>query len=226
MNDFILNTRFSPAYKYFFLKQRWFWTSVIKDLTISDSSLCCHRHDPAHVQDPGTCQSRPLINKHKSNAVTLFIGVECLTITDCRPALVTLQTFCLEVTPSDLWPDDVGAVLPLGRPGRRLPKSHRHGDERQLHFLWKGPTGPDQRRKGPAHREQGPTGNPASKYDASGLNRVVALHKTEVCFCFFKSKTPPAGNKTQYEEIDIPVALLSYSDMLDISKVRGLPLIK
>ncbi|XP_035526266.1 signal peptide peptidase-like 2B [Morone saxatilis] len=33
--------------------------------------------------------------------------------------------------------------------------------------------------------------------------------------------TPPAGNKTQYEEIDIPVALLSYSDMLDISKVRG-----
>ncbi|KAG9343430.1 hypothetical protein JZ751_013594 [Albula glossodonta] len=32
--------------------------------------------------------------------------------------------------------------------------------------------------------------------------------------------TPPAGNKTQYEEIDIPVALLSYSDMLDISRVR------
>ncbi|XP_061879810.1 signal peptide peptidase-like 2 [Entelurus aequoreus] len=30
--------------------------------------------------------------------------------------------------------------------------------------------------------------------------------------------TPPAGNKTEYEEIDIPVALLSYSDMLDISK--------
>uniref|UniRef100_A0A8C2XR44 Signal peptide peptidase-like 2B n=1 Tax=Cyclopterus lumpus TaxID=8103 RepID=A0A8C2XR44_CYCLU len=33
--------------------------------------------------------------------------------------------------------------------------------------------------------------------------------------------TPPAGNKTQYEEIDIPVALLSYSDMLDISKTFG-----
>ncbi|XP_077472071.1 signal peptide peptidase-like 2 isoform X2 [Stigmatopora argus] len=30
--------------------------------------------------------------------------------------------------------------------------------------------------------------------------------------------TPPAGNKTQYEEIDIPVALLSYVDMLEISK--------
>uniref|UniRef100_A0A8P4GCB2 Signal peptide peptidase-like 2B n=1 Tax=Dicentrarchus labrax TaxID=13489 RepID=A0A8P4GCB2_DICLA len=30
--------------------------------------------------------------------------------------------------------------------------------------------------------------------------------------------TPPAGNKTQYEEIDIPVALLSYSDMLDIRR--------
>uniref|UniRef100_A0A7N6B5Q8 Signal peptide peptidase-like 2B n=1 Tax=Anabas testudineus TaxID=64144 RepID=A0A7N6B5Q8_ANATE len=30
--------------------------------------------------------------------------------------------------------------------------------------------------------------------------------------------TPPRGNTTQYEEIDIPVALLSYSDMLDISK--------
>uniref|UniRef100_A0A8D0AW89 Signal peptide peptidase-like 2B n=1 Tax=Sander lucioperca TaxID=283035 RepID=A0A8D0AW89_SANLU len=33
--------------------------------------------------------------------------------------------------------------------------------------------------------------------------------------------TPPAGNKTQYEEIDIPVALLSYSDMLDIGKTFG-----
>ncbi|XP_061695903.1 signal peptide peptidase-like 2 [Syngnathoides biaculeatus] len=33
--------------------------------------------------------------------------------------------------------------------------------------------------------------------------------------------TPPAGNKTQYEEIDIPVALLSYSDMLEISKTFG-----
>ena len=37
----------------------------------------------------------------------------------------------------------------------------------------------------------------------------------------FLSQTPPAGNKSQYEEIDIPVALLSYTDMLDISKVRG-----
>ncbi|XP_064187788.1 signal peptide peptidase-like 2B isoform X3 [Anguilla rostrata] len=34
--------------------------------------------------------------------------------------------------------------------------------------------------------------------------------------------TPPAGNKTQYEEIDIPVALLSYTDMLDISKTFGM----
>ncbi|KAI1891750.1 hypothetical protein AGOR_G00146980 [Albula goreensis] len=34
--------------------------------------------------------------------------------------------------------------------------------------------------------------------------------------------TPPAGNKTQYEEIDIPVALLSYTDMLDISKKFGM----
>ncbi|MBN3317161.1 SPP2B protein, partial [Atractosteus spatula] len=33
--------------------------------------------------------------------------------------------------------------------------------------------------------------------------------------------TPPAGNRTQYEEIDIPVALLSYTDMLDISKTFG-----
>ncbi|CAG5896507.1 unnamed protein product [Menidia menidia] len=33
--------------------------------------------------------------------------------------------------------------------------------------------------------------------------------------------TPPAGNRTQYEEIDIPVALMSYSDMLDISKTFG-----
>lgn len=36
-------------------------------------------------------------------------------------------------------------------------------------------------------------------------------------------QTPPAGNKTQYEEIDIPVALLSYADMLDISKVSVEP---
>uniref|UniRef100_A0A3B4ANG9 Signal peptide peptidase-like 2B n=1 Tax=Periophthalmus magnuspinnatus TaxID=409849 RepID=A0A3B4ANG9_9GOBI len=34
--------------------------------------------------------------------------------------------------------------------------------------------------------------------------------------------TPPAGNKSQYEEIDIPVALLSYADMLDISRVGQL----
>ncbi|XP_075060741.1 signal peptide peptidase-like 2B isoform X2 [Mixophyes fleayi] len=32
---------------------------------------------------------------------------------------------------------------------------------------------------------------------------------------------PPAGNRSQYEEIDIPVALLSYSDMLDMSKTFG-----
>lgn len=33
--------------------------------------------------------------------------------------------------------------------------------------------------------------------------------------------TPPSGNKSQYEEIGIPVALLSYKDMLDISKKFG-----
>lgn len=32
---------------------------------------------------------------------------------------------------------------------------------------------------------------------------------------------PPAGNITNYEEIDIPVALLSYSDMLDIGETFG-----
>ncbi|XP_069834065.1 signal peptide peptidase-like 2B isoform X2 [Dendropsophus ebraccatus] len=32
---------------------------------------------------------------------------------------------------------------------------------------------------------------------------------------------PPGGNHSQYEEIDIPVALLSYTDMLDISKTFG-----
>ncbi|XP_069505708.1 signal peptide peptidase-like 2B isoform X2 [Ambystoma mexicanum] len=32
---------------------------------------------------------------------------------------------------------------------------------------------------------------------------------------------PPGGNNTQYEEIDIPVALLSYSDMRDIGKRFG-----
>ncbi|XP_051556409.1 signal peptide peptidase-like 2B isoform X2 [Myxocyprinus asiaticus] len=33
--------------------------------------------------------------------------------------------------------------------------------------------------------------------------------------------TPPSGNKSQYEEISIPVALLSYKDMLDIRKIFG-----
>ncbi|KAJ7412985.1 Signal peptide peptidase-like 2B [Pitangus sulphuratus] len=32
---------------------------------------------------------------------------------------------------------------------------------------------------------------------------------------------PPGGNRSQYEEIDIPVALLSYNDMLDIGKSFG-----
>ncbi|XP_018088573.1 signal peptide peptidase like 2B S homeolog isoform X1 [Xenopus laevis] len=32
---------------------------------------------------------------------------------------------------------------------------------------------------------------------------------------------PPGGNQSQFEEIDIPVALLSYSDMLDIGKTFG-----
>ncbi|KAH0626001.1 hypothetical protein JD844_034400 [Phrynosoma platyrhinos] len=32
---------------------------------------------------------------------------------------------------------------------------------------------------------------------------------------------PPAGNWSQYEEIDIPVALLSYTDMLDIGRSFG-----
>ena len=35
------------------------------------------------------------------------------------------------------------------------------------------------------------------------------------------SQVPPGGNKTQYEEIGIPVALLSHKDMLDIFKVGG-----
>lgn len=32
-------------------------------------------------------------------------------------------------------------------------------------------------------------------------------------------QVPPGGNKTQYEEIGIPVALLSHKDMVDIFKV-------
>lgn len=34
-------------------------------------------------------------------------------------------------------------------------------------------------------------------------------------------QVPPGGNRSQYEEIDIPVALLSYTDMLDIGKVNS-----
>lgn len=32
-------------------------------------------------------------------------------------------------------------------------------------------------------------------------------------------QVPPGGNKTQYEEISIPVALLSHRDLQDIFKV-------
>lgn len=32
-------------------------------------------------------------------------------------------------------------------------------------------------------------------------------------------QVPPGGNKTQYEEISIPVALLSHSDLQDIFQV-------
>lgn len=123
-----------------------------------------------------------------------------------------------EVTSPDLRPDDIGPVLGLGSPGGRFPEPHPHGDERQLHLLREGPTGPDQRRQGPAHRQQGQTGN--------GLSPALAAVSTFfgkeyiLTVLFSMLQTPPAGNKTQYEEIDIPVALLSYSDMLDISKVR------
>lgn len=65
---------------------------------------------------------------------------------------------CLVVTPADLWPDNIGPVLAIWGPWRRLFKSHPHGNEGQLHFLWKGPTGPDKRRQGAAHRQQGQTG--------------------------------------------------------------------
>lgn len=37
-------------------------------------------------------------------------------------------------------------------------------------------------------------------------------------------QVPPGGNKTQYEEIGIPVALLSHKDVLDVFKVGPLPL--
>ncbi|XP_042198617.1 signal peptide peptidase-like 2 isoform X2 [Callorhinchus milii] len=39
-----------------------------------------------------------------------------------------------------------------------------------------------------------------------------------------ESLVPPGGNGSQYEEIDIPVGLLSYDDMLDISKSFVKPL--
>lgn len=61
------------------------------------------------------------------------------------------------------------------------------------------------------------------RYPAQYISRINCSSLPEVkhFLCIFYSQTPPAGNKSQYEEIDIPVALLSYSDMLDISKVRG-----
>jgi hypothetical protein len=34
-------------------------------------------------------------------------------------------------------------------------------------------------------------------------------------------QVPPGGNKTQYEEISIPVALLSHRDLQDIFRVGG-----
>lgn len=61
------------------------------------------------------------------------------------------------------------------------------------------------------------------RYPAQYRSRIKSSLLPEVIIscAFFDFQTPPAGNKSQYEEIDIPVALLSYSDMLDISKVRG-----
>lgn len=46
-----------------------------------------------------------------------------------------------------------------------------------------------------------------------------ALVSHDVPPAFLGPQVPPGGNKTQYEEIGIPVALLSYRDMLDIFKV-------
>ncbi|CAB1317065.1 unnamed protein product, partial [Coregonus sp. 'balchen'] len=63
-----------------------------------------------------------------------------------------------------------------------------------------------------------------------GQSREVAMYAPSepfldynmvIIFLMAVGTTPPAGNKTQYEEIDIPVALLSYTDMLDISKTFG-----
>lgn len=60
-----------------------------------------------------------------------------------RPAVEHSELFHFAVTSPDPWPDIIGPVLALWSPRGGLPKSHPHGDEGQLHFLWKGPTGPD-----------------------------------------------------------------------------------
>lgn len=53
----------------------------------------------------------------------------------------------------------------------------------------------------------------------AGLSLEASAESGLSCRCFFRTQVPPAGNRSQYEEIDIPVALLSYADMLDIGKV-------
>uniref|UniRef100_A0AAY4BJZ6 Signal peptide peptidase-like 2B n=1 Tax=Denticeps clupeoides TaxID=299321 RepID=A0AAY4BJZ6_9TELE len=66
------------------------------------------------------------------------------------------------------------------------------------------------RLEGQARTDQRCSGYPHSQQGQAGESKRP-----------FPISTPPAGNKTQYEEIDIPVALLSYTDMLDISKTFG-----
>lgn len=49
----------------------------------------------------------------------------------------------------------------------------------------------------------------------------LSSHGAWVTLNSYPLQVPPGGNKTQYEEISIPVALLSHRDLRDIFRVGG-----
>ncbi|KAI9544449.1 Signal peptide peptidase-like 2B [Dissostichus eleginoides] len=55
----------------------------------------------------------------------------------------------------------------------------------------------------------------------NGAKGLLIVSKDRLVNMLITLKNTPAGNRTQYEEIDIPVALLSYTDMLEIIKKFG-----
>lgn len=86
-----------------------------------------------------------------------------------------INLYVVSVTSTNLWPDHVGAVLALWRPGGGLSKSHPHGNERKLHFLWEGPASTAQRCEGHPHRQQGQTGKSTHNPTSLSLELLILI---------------------------------------------------